>query len=114
MSAGELWSALDALPWPAPWIAHTFEFWVLLWRGPNKEDWGWLRSLDGDEDCTTVEPAQRLLYSSKAAAFAARWEFIRDNDHREDETVRVVHVRVKRTYVHKLAVACKPSEGPAT
>jgi len=25
MTASALWAALDALPWPAPWIAHTFE-----------------------------------------------------------------------------------------
>jgi len=25
MSADDLWAKLDALPWPAPWVAHTFE-----------------------------------------------------------------------------------------
>jgi hypothetical protein len=38
-------------------------YWVLMWR--EKDDWGWLCSLDGNKECTTREPARRLRYERK-------------------------------------------------
>ncbi len=71
------------------------EFWALIWR--DKDDWGWLRSLDGNEECTTQEPGRRLRYASRERAMAALWKFRADNPPlRPGETVRVVRVRVVR------------------
>jgi len=69
------------------------DYWVLKWR--EGEDWGWLRSLDGNDECTTIEPAQRLRYASKARAMSALWKFRAQNAPREGETIRLVHVRVR-------------------
>ena len=74
--------------------AEPLEYWVLMWR--EKDDWGWLRSLDGDDDCTTQDPARRTRYSSPEAAKVALWKFRRDNAKRPNETVRLVRVLVKR------------------
>ena len=53
MSAQDLWDKLDALPWPGPWVAHTFE---VDCPCPNGEDCGAMH------DCTEVE--DRTAYPS--------------------------------------------------
>ena len=68
-------------------------YWTLVWR--EKDDWGWLRSLDGNTECTTTDASKRLRYSTREAAMAALWKFRRDNPKRPDETVRVARVTVK-------------------
>lgn len=68
------------------------EYWAILWR--EKDDWGWLSSLDGMKDCTTQEPVRRLRYASRAAAMVALWKFRRDNTEQPGETLRLVRVRV--------------------
>lgn len=69
------------------------EFWALMWR--EKDDWGWLCSLDGNRECTTRDAARRLRYYSKERAMSALWKFRADNPKRPHERVCVVHVRVK-------------------
>jgi len=68
-------------------------YFTLIWR--EGHDWGWLRSLDGNRDCTTTEASKRLRYPSREAAMAALWKFRRDNPKRPNEIVRVVRVTVK-------------------
>ena len=46
MSAQDLWDKLDALPWPGPWVAHTFE---VDCPCPNGEHCG------DTHDCAEVE-----------------------------------------------------------
>ena len=46
MSAQDLWDKLDALPWPGPWVAHTFE---IDCPCPNGEHCG------DTHDCAEVE-----------------------------------------------------------
>ena len=67
-------------------------YWVLLWR--EKDDWGWLRSLNGNDDCTTEEPGKRLRYTTREAAMVALWKFRRDNDKRPGETLTLVRVTI--------------------
>lgn len=73
--------------------APLSEYWVLKWR--DKDDWGWLMSLDGNQECTSRDVHRRLRYGSKAAVMAALWKFRRDNYEFPCETIRVVRVRVK-------------------
>ena len=53
MSAQDLWDKLDALPWPGPWVAHTFE---IDCPCPNGEHCG------DAHDCAEVE--DRTAYPS--------------------------------------------------
>lgn len=69
-------------------------YWAILWR--EKDDWGWLTSLNGDLECTTQNPARRRRYESKAGAMAALWKFRADNPRRTDERLCLVRVRVRR------------------
>jgi hypothetical protein len=70
---------------------ETYEYFVILWR--EKDDWGWLRSLDGNEDCTTGDPSKRMRYGTVEAVMAAIWKFRRDNPKRPRERIRRVRVR---------------------
>lgn len=72
---------------------EKFEYWVIIWR--ERDDWGWLRSLDGNEECTTRAPGRRLRYQSREAAKVALWKFRRDNTERPSEAVRLVLVKSK-------------------
>jgi hypothetical protein len=75
-------------------MADRPEYWALMWR--QKDDWGWLSSLDANRDHTTQDGWRRLRYYSKDSAVAALWRFRRDNGRERDgETIRVVRVRVK-------------------
>jgi hypothetical protein len=83
-------------------IEAVHEMWCLIWREKSKdregkevEDWGWLSSLDGDQDCTTQDPKERLRYGSREAAKVALWRFRRDNKPRPNETIRLVRVRAR-------------------
>lgn len=74
--------------------AEVEPYWVLMWR--EGEDWGWLCSLDGNKDCTTQAPVNRLRYGTPEAAKAAKWRFIRDNPKRDNEAISVARVTVRR------------------
>lgn len=80
---------------------EEYEFWALMWR--EKDDWGWLCSLDGDRECTTTDAAKRLRYYSRERALSALWRFRADNPKRPGEVVRVVHVRVVTKHNAKAA-----------
>jgi hypothetical protein len=59
MSAQDLWDRLDALPWPAPWTAHTFE---IDCPCPNGVDCGDAHS------CEEVESLTAYPYSPEEPA----------------------------------------------
>jgi hypothetical protein len=69
------------------------EYWALMWR--EGDDWGWLCSLDGNDDCTTQEPGRRLRFLSKERAMSALWKFRSHNDKRPNEKLSVVRVRLR-------------------
>ena len=75
-----------------PFTLSFPSFYVILWR--EKEDWGWLKSLDGNQECTTQEPHRRLRHGTREAVMAALWKFRRDNPARDDERFCVARVRV--------------------
>lgn len=68
-------------------------YYAIMWRSGS--DWGWLRSLNGNEECTTQEPHRRLRYVTRTAAMAALWRFRRDNRHQKGERLRVVRIFVR-------------------
>jgi len=59
MSADDLWAKLDALPWPAPWVAHTFE---IECPCPNGADCG------DSHTCEEVEAPQAYPWSPQEPA----------------------------------------------
>jgi hypothetical protein len=69
-------------------------YFALMWR--QGDDWGWLRSLDGNEECTTQIPFERLRYRTKEGAMVALWKFRRDNPVQPKETLHLVRVHVIR------------------
>lgn len=59
MSAQDLWDKLDALPWPGPWVAHTFE---IDCPCPNGDHCG------NTHDCAEVEDRTAYPNSPKEPA----------------------------------------------
>jgi hypothetical protein len=69
-------------------------YWVIIWR--EKEDWGWLHSLDGNEQCTTQDALDRLKFRTREAAMADLWTFRSENSMNPTEVLHLVKVTSRR------------------
>jgi hypothetical protein len=67
MSAQDLWDKLDALPWPAPWAAHTFE---IDCPCPNGDHCG------DTHDCAEVEAREAYPSSPEEPASPGRGQCV--------------------------------------
>jgi hypothetical protein len=69
-------------------------YYVILWR-EGKENWGWLRSLDPNEDCTTEYAYDRMRWATVERARAALWAFCADAILVSTERLSVVRVTTR-------------------